>query len=69
MGRRLKRLCVTLHFSDELRLKIWTCFEHSLVNFIDLMVDQHLDQLLLCAIYIIVKVGVGESEPCKQAFC
>lgn len=69
MGRRLRELCATLHISDELRLKIWTCFEHSLVHCTDLMVDRHLDQLLMCAIYIIAKVGVGESEPCKWAFC
>ncbi|XP_026234603.1 retinoblastoma-like protein 2 isoform X2 [Anabas testudineus] len=56
MGKRLRELCPTLRISDELRLKIWTCFEHSLVHFISLMVDRHLDQLLMCAIYIIAKI-------------
>lgn len=62
MAKRLRELCATLHISDELRLKIWTCFEHSLVHCTDLMVDRHLDQLLMCAIYIIAKVGFGVSE-------
>lgn len=57
MARRLRELCSTLRISDELRLKIWTCFEYSLVHCTDLMVDRHLDQLLMCAIYIIAKVG------------
>ncbi|GAA6233456.1 retinoblastoma-like protein 2 isoform X1 [Lates japonicus] len=56
MGRRLRELCSTMDISDELRLKIWTCFEHSLVNCTHLMVDRHLDQLLMCAIYIIAKI-------------
>ncbi|XP_041792890.1 retinoblastoma-like protein 2 isoform X2 [Chelmon rostratus] len=56
MGKRLRELCSTLRISDELRLKIWTLFEHSLVHCTDLMVDRHLDQLLLCAIYITAKI-------------
>lgn len=42
--------------TKEQQKKIWTCFEHSLVNFPDLMKDRHLDQLLMCAIRIIDKV-------------
>lgn len=57
MGKRLRELSSTLDISDELRLKIWTCFEYSLVHCTNLMVDRHLDQLLMCAIYIIAKVG------------
>ncbi|XP_070762726.1 retinoblastoma-like protein 2 [Enoplosus armatus] len=56
MGRRLRELCSTLGISDELRLQIWTCFEHSLVHCADLMVDRHLDQLLMCAMYIMAKI-------------
>ncbi|XP_031704601.1 retinoblastoma-like protein 2 isoform X2 [Anarrhichthys ocellatus] len=56
MGKRLRELCSTLGICDELRLKIWTCFEYSLVCCTDLMVDRHLDQLLMCAIYIIAKI-------------
>nr|XP_046271817.1 retinoblastoma-like protein 2 [Scatophagus argus] len=57
MGRRLRELCSTLGISDELRFKIWTCFEYSLVHCCtDLMVDRHLDQPLMCAIYIMARI-------------
>ncbi|XP_061779729.1 retinoblastoma-like protein 1 isoform X1 [Nerophis lumbriciformis] len=54
---RLRDLCAKLDISSELRAKVWTGFEHSLVNATDLMRDRHLDQLLLCSIYIICKVS------------
>ncbi|XP_043563463.1 retinoblastoma-like protein 2 [Chiloscyllium plagiosum] len=53
---RLRDLCAKLDITDDLRRKIWTCFEYSLVNCTDLMVDRHLDQLLMCAVYIMSKV-------------
>ncbi|XP_034419172.1 retinoblastoma-like protein 2 [Cyclopterus lumpus] len=61
MAKRLRELCSTLSISDELRLKIWTCFEYSLVHCTDLMVDRHLDQLLMCAIYIMAKITKVET--------
>ncbi|CAN9506776.1 unnamed protein product [Ophioblennius macclurei] len=56
MAGRLRELCTSLDICDELRLKIWTCFEHSLVHCTYLMADRHLDQLLMCAIYITAKI-------------
>ncbi len=53
---RLRDLCVKLDISSELRGTIWTCFEHALVHCTDLMRGRHLDQLLLCSVYIISKV-------------
>ncbi|KAK7915754.1 hypothetical protein WMY93_011515 [Mugilogobius chulae] len=53
---RLRDLCMKLDVSSELRGKVWTCFEHALVHCTELMKDRHLDQLLLCSIYIISKV-------------
>uniref|UniRef100_A0A8C0EKF2 RB transcriptional corepressor like 2 n=1 Tax=Bubo bubo TaxID=30461 RepID=A0A8C0EKF2_BUBBB len=53
---RLRDLCVKLDISDELRKKIWTCFEYSLVHCPEIMMDRHLDQLLMCAIYVMAKV-------------
>ncbi|KAF0043464.1 hypothetical protein F2P81_004801 [Scophthalmus maximus] len=68
MGRRLRALCSALDVSDKLRLKIWTCFEYSLVHCTHLMADRHLDQLLMCAIYVIAKVDIGEkSQPLKRS--
>ncbi|XP_066569529.1 retinoblastoma-like protein 2 isoform X3 [Amia ocellicauda] len=53
---RLRDLCAKLDISTELRRKIWTCFEYSLVHCTELMVDRHLDQLLMCAVYVMTKV-------------
>lgn len=57
---RLRDLCLKLDISAELRGKIWTCFEQSLVHCTDMMKDRHLDQLLLCAVYIISKISKEE---------
>ncbi|XP_072307860.1 retinoblastoma-like protein 1 [Eucyclogobius newberryi] len=53
---RLRDLCLKLDVGAETRGKVWTCFEHAVVHCTELMKDRHLDQLLLCSIYIISKV-------------
>ncbi|XP_027765382.1 LOW QUALITY PROTEIN: retinoblastoma-like protein 2 [Empidonax traillii] len=53
---RLRNLCVKLDVSNELRKKIWTCFEYSLVHCPEITMDRCLDQLLMCAIYVMTKV-------------
>ncbi|XP_060534776.1 retinoblastoma-like protein 2 isoform X2 [Cylas formicarius] len=54
-GVRLQHLCLNLGFTDfELKRKIWTIFEDS-IRHTDLIKDRHLDQLLMCAIYVICK--------------
>uniref|UniRef100_A0A3Q2QYB8 Retinoblastoma-like protein 2 n=1 Tax=Fundulus heteroclitus TaxID=8078 RepID=A0A3Q2QYB8_FUNHE len=53
---RLRDLCAKLDISSELRRRIWTCFEYSVVHCTDMMKDRHLDQLLMCAVYVIAKV-------------
>lgn len=40
----------------EVRRKIWTCFEFSLMNHTELMKDRHLDQIIMCCLYIVCKV-------------
>ncbi|KAL1497569.1 hypothetical protein ABEB36_008505 [Hypothenemus hampei] len=56
-GVRMQHLCSHLGFEDfELRRKIWTVFEDSIRN-TDLIKDRHLDQLLMCAIYVICKAA------------
>ncbi|NXY48987.1 RBL1 protein, partial [Ceuthmochares aereus] len=57
---RLRDLCLKLDVSNDLRRKIWTCFEFTLVHCADLMKDRHLDQLLLCAFYIMARVTKEE---------
>ncbi|KAI1899919.1 hypothetical protein AGOR_G00066720, partial [Albula goreensis] len=59
---RLRDLCLKLDISAELRGKIWTCFEHALIHCTDLMKDRHLDQLLLCAVYIMSKITKEERS-------
>lgn len=58
---RMLDLCKQLGLNDvEVRTKIWTCFEETVVKHIGLMLDRHLDQMLMCSIYLICKV-VGIS--------
>jgi len=55
---RLQDLCNRLElYEEDLRKKIWTCFEYSVMNHTDLMQDRHLDQILMCAVYVICKVS------------
>ena len=35
---------------------MWTCFEHTLMNMTELMKDRHIDQILMCSIYVMGKV-------------
>ncbi|XP_055363517.1 retinoblastoma-like protein 2 [Betta splendens] len=60
MGRRLRELCSALRIGDELRLQIWTCLEHALVHCTALMRDRHLDQMMMCSIYIMAKITKKE---------
>uniref|UniRef100_A0A0P4WAI6 Retinoblastoma-like protein 1 n=1 Tax=Scylla olivacea TaxID=85551 RepID=A0A0P4WAI6_SCYOL len=54
---RLGELCDRLDVNEkELRKKIWTCFEHSIIHYTELMQDRHMDQMIMCAIYITCKV-------------
>ncbi|XP_077144321.1 retinoblastoma-like protein 2 isoform X1 [Ranitomeya variabilis] len=59
---RLRDLCHKLEISDDLRKKIWTCFEFSLVHCSDLMRGRHLDQLLMCAVYVMAKVTKDDTS-------
>ncbi|XP_041851966.1 retinoblastoma-like protein 2 isoform X2 [Melanotaenia boesemani] len=59
---RLRDLCAKLDISSELRRKIWTCFEYSLVHSTEMMKDRHLDQLLMCAVYVMAKVTKEERS-------
>ena len=36
--------------------RIWTCFEHSLVANMEMLRDRHIDQLMMCAVYVMAKV-------------
>lgn len=54
---RMVVLCNGLEINDsDLLKKIWTIFEHSIVEQTELMKDRHLDQMIMCAIYVIFRV-------------
>lgn len=40
---------------------MWTCFEYVLVNHVELMMDRHIDQIIMCAIYVMAKVNHVDS--------
>ncbi|XP_052816423.1 retinoblastoma-like protein 1 isoform X2 [Mya arenaria] len=59
---RLKDLCEKLDVQDEdLHRQMWTCLEHVIIQHTELLRDRHLDQLIMCSIYIIAKV-TGKSQ-------
>lgn len=55
---RLRDLFDKLGIEDDaLMKKIWTCFEYGLVHHASsLMCDRHLDQLIMCSIYLVARV-------------
>ena len=53
---RLESLCHTLEIAEDVKRKIWTAFEYTIRSQTDLMKDRHLDQLLMCSLYIVCKV-------------
>lgn len=53
---RLKDLCERLSISEDSLKKIWTTFEYSMTKCPEIMRDRHLDQLIMCAIYVMSKV-------------
>ena len=54
---RLTDLFERLHIIEDLtKQKIWTVFEHVFRTYIILLKDRHLDQVLMCCLYIVTKV-------------
>jgi len=59
---RMQDLCNSLEISDTDKKKIWTIFEYSIKDRTELMKDRHLDQILMCAIYVICKLVKMEKN-------
>uniref|UniRef100_A0A034WRH1 Retinoblastoma family protein n=2 Tax=Bactrocera dorsalis TaxID=27457 RepID=A0A034WRH1_BACDO len=54
---RLKELCRELMLAEEPHLnKLWTLFEYSITQRTELMQDRHLDQMIMCGIYLYIRV-------------
>lgn len=66
---RLKDLCKNLQFTNntELLRKIWTLFEYAILEHTMLMKDRHLDQILMCCVYVLCKIRVRIIF--KRFFC
>jgi retinoblastoma-like protein 1 len=60
---RLKELCKNLQFSNDCDLlrKIWTLFEFAVIEHTALMKDRHLDQILMCCVYVLCKIRVSNT--------
>ncbi|KAL5467024.1 hypothetical protein EMCRGX_G031191 [Ephydatia muelleri] len=54
---RIKDLCERLNLPCETQQKIWTCFEHVMKLTPDLMRDRHMDQLIMCSVYVLSKAS------------
>ncbi|KAL6260430.1 hypothetical protein P5V15_007956 [Pogonomyrmex californicus] len=59
---RMQDLCNSLEILDNDKKKIWTIFEYSVKERTELMKDRHLDQILMCAIYVICKLVKMEKN-------
>ncbi|XP_058788567.1 retinoblastoma-like protein 1 isoform X2 [Phymastichus coffea] len=54
---RMQTLCNSLKIAEhDLKRKIWTIFEYSIKDKTNLMKDRHLDQILMCAVYVVCKL-------------
>ncbi|XP_050352885.1 retinoblastoma-like protein 2 isoform X1 [Nymphalis io] len=66
---RMNDLCTRLRLTDEeLKRKIWTCLEYSIMHQTQLMKDRHLDQILMCAVYVICKVSNTATNQVERTF-
>ena len=70
---RLKALCKMLNLGEAEVQKIWTNLEHSIAHHArTLLMDRHLDQLIMCAIYVICKVTIfclQHLKLCDKNYC
>ncbi|KAJ8717808.1 hypothetical protein PYW07_005738 [Mythimna separata] len=66
---RINDLCTRLRLTDEeLKRKIWTCLEYSIMHQTQLMKDRHLDQILMCAVYVICRVSNNPTNQVERTF-
>ncbi|XP_035434749.2 retinoblastoma-like protein 1 [Spodoptera frugiperda] len=66
---RVNDLCTRLRLTDEeLKKKIWTCLEYSVMHQTQLMKDRHLDQILMCAVYVICRVSNNPTNQVERTF-
>jgi len=54
---RMRNLTEKLQIPDEIVRQIWTVFEHSVTSHLHLFVNRHIDQLIICSTYLIIKAA------------
>lgn len=54
---RLNDICERVRLDEKSRQRVWTLFEHVLRTETSLMAGRHLDQNLMCCLYVISKIG------------
>lgn len=54
---RLRDLCERVRLDEKGRQRAWTLFEHVLRTETSLMAGRHLDQNLMCCLYVVSKIG------------
>ena len=60
--KRLQQLSKLLNVVPELQMKIWECIEECVFHRYRLLIDRHLDQIIMCSIYAICKVSDQERK-------
>ncbi|KAH8289618.1 hypothetical protein KR054_008058 [Drosophila jambulina] len=63
---RIQKLCSELSLCEQAPECIWHIFEHSITHDTGLMKDRHLDQIIMCAIYIYIKVSICFYDSLKS---
>jgi hypothetical protein len=60
---RLQDICSNLSLSDEVVKKIWTSFQHAVTGYLeDLLKSRHIDQIIMCCVYVVSKVIGNEKS-------
>ncbi|CRL03456.1 CLUMA_CG016372, isoform A [Clunio marinus] len=61
---RLMDLVKNLMFTNnsDLLRKIWTLFEYAVIDHTTLMKDRHLDQIIMCCVYVLCKIRADENR-------
>eukprot|EP01136_Pigoraptor_vietnamica_P000777 Opistho-1_new@26517 len=62
---RIRDLCERLRINDVNRRKIWSTLENVVTDHTHLLFDRHLDQLIMCCVYGVMKV-VDQEQPFKS---
>ncbi|XP_071838360.1 retinoblastoma-associated protein-like isoform X2 [Apostichopus japonicus] len=60
--KRLERLSQPLKLSGDITHRIWTCVDHCIRQRPDLLEGRHLDQIIMCCIYAICRVGSAQNQ-------